>query len=538
MRVALTQKSVFDGFLGMLVSLAWIVAPVSATDVQAIIDERVSAGLAPGIVVGLLHGDGSMEFYASGTLQADGVDKVNEDTIFEIGSVTKVFTAIIAAGMEQDGTLSLDDPVQGYMPIGVDMPTKNGHDISLRHLATHTSGLPRMPSENWSPSDPTNPYVDYTPERMYCFLSGHALERDPGSKKLYSNLGMGLLGHVLELQSGQTYEELLQNRICEPLGMASTTCTPQAEDHDRVAGAHKGVRPSSAWDFTGLAGAGAINSTAQDMLVFAAANFRVVDSPVEIAMRDCRGLDVSDKALAWGSGKDERGRYVSHSGGTGGFASYLELRPDSKQAVIVLANSSYRGVDRVGAHLMNGEAALDPMAPEPHILDELVGVYVFAQGAEFTFKRNGRRFRGNISGQQPATFHFTGQDRFEVKEESAQVTFGRNRRGEIDRVVLHQAGRHQEILKRGHSPQAVDLGEYTGDYRLPSSRTFSVKREGKGLSIKLTGQGWLSCVLVGRDRFEYKAAKAQFSFLRDSDGRVDRLILHQNGGHQEASKQP
>jgi hypothetical protein len=274
------------------------------------------------------------------------------------------------------------------------------------------------------------------------------------------------------------------------------------------------------------------------MLVFAAANFRVVDSPVEIAMRDCRGLDVSDKALAWAVGKDARGRYVSHSGMTGGFASYLELRPDSKQAVIVLANSNYGGVSRVGAHLMNGEAALDPMGPEPHILDELVGVYVFAHGAEFTFKRNGRRFRGNISGQQPATLHITGQDRFEVKEVSAQVTFGRNRRGEIDRVVLHQAGRHQEILKRGHSPQAVDLGEYTGDYRLPSSKTFSVKREGKGLSIKLTGQGWNSCVPVGRDRFEFKAAKAQFSFLRDSDGRVDRLILHQNGGHQEASKQP
>ena len=120
----------------------------------------------------------------------------------------------------------------------------------------------------------------------------------------------------------------------------------------------------------------------------------------------------------------------------------------------------------------------------------------------------------------------------------AQLTFGRNRRGEIDRVVLHQNGRHQEVLKRGHSPQAVDLGEYTGDYQLPSSRTFSVKREGKGLSIKLTGQGWNSCVPVGRDRFENKAAKAQFSFLRDFDGRVDRLILHQNGGHQEASKQP
>ena len=180
---------------------------------------------------------------------------------------------------------------------------------------------------------------------------------------------------------------------------------------------------------------------------------------------------------------------------------------------------------------------------EPHILDELVGVYVFDNGTEFTFERPGHRLMANISGQDSYPIYLITRDRFLFlrivnRDAPAELTFGRNRRGEIDRVVLHQDGEHQEVLKRGHSPQVVDLGEYTGDYRLPSSRTFSVKREGKGLSIKLTGQGWLSCVLVGRDRFEFKAAEAQFSFLRDSDGRVDRLILHQTGGHQEARKQP
>ncbi len=119
----------------------------------------------------------------------------------------------------------------------------------------------------------------------------------------------------------------------------------------------------------------------------------------------------------------------------------------------------------------------------------------------------------------------------------AQLTFGRNRRGEVERVVLHQNGNHTEYLKRGHSPQVVDLGEYTGDYG-PSSRAIPVKREGKGLSIKWFGQDWISYVPVGRDRFENKAVKAQFSFLRDFDGRVDRLILHQNQSHREYPKQP
>jgi tRNA A-37 threonylcarbamoyl transferase component Bud32 len=178
---------------------------------------------------------------------------------------------------------------------------------------------------------------------------------------------------------------------------------------------------------------------------------------------------------------------------------------------------------------------------EPHVLDEFVGVYASANGEEFTFKRPGRQLRGNISGQASYPIQLTDRDRLlflDTSFDPAQLTFGRNRRGEVERVVLHQHGDHTEYLKRGHSPQVVDLGEYIGDYRLPSSKTFSVKREGKGLSIKLTGPGWNSYVLVGRDRFEFKAEEAQFSFLRDSDGRVDRIILHQYGNHREFEKQP
>jgi serine/threonine protein kinase len=176
---------------------------------------------------------------------------------------------------------------------------------------------------------------------------------------------------------------------------------------------------------------------------------------------------------------------------------------------------------------------------DPRILDEFVGVYVFDTGTEFTFERPGHELKGNIERQAPLSIREIAQDRFLFLTGNvvAQLTFGRNRRGEIDRVVLHQDGLHQEVLKRGHSPQVVDLGEYTGDYG-PSSRAIPVKREGKGLSIKWFGQDWISYVPVGRDRFENKAAKAQFSFLRDFDGRVDRFILHQQQKHREYRKQP
>src|SRR5208283_4407870 len=115
------------------------------------------------------------------------------DTVFEIGSITKVFTALLLADMAQRGEVALTDPVSKYLPKGVKMPGRNGHAIMLQDLATHTSGLPRLPS-NMKPKDFMNPYADYTPELLYQFLSSYELPRDPGSKWEYSNLGAGLLG--------------------------------------------------------------------------------------------------------------------------------------------------------------------------------------------------------------------------------------------------------------------------------------------------------------------------------------------------------
>jgi hypothetical protein len=180
---------------------------------------------------------------------------------------------------------------------------------------------------------------------------------------------------------------------------------------------------------------------------------------------------------------------------------------------------------------------------DPHILDELVGVYVFDDGTEFTFKRPGRQLMGNIEGQEPGIIQAIqkgpyGRDRYLfLTGTTAQLTFGRNRRGEVDRVVLHQYRKHTDVLKRGHSPRVVDLGEYTGDYRNPLWKVI-VKREGSGLSMKWVDQEWISCVQVGHDRFKNKVNNSQFSFLRDSDGRVDRIILHQYGNHREFEKQP
>ena len=184
-----------------------------------------------GIVVGVLEADGTRRIQAYGRA-GPGAMQLGAETIFEIGSISKVFTAIILADMAADGLLALDDPVQTLAPEGVTIPSRPGQAMRLVDIATHRSALPRLP-DNMSPADRSNPYADYTPQMLYDFLNGHELSRDVGAEFEYSNLAVGMLGHLLALKSGMDYEELVTERILDPLGMVNTgiTPTPEMERH-------------------------------------------------------------------------------------------------------------------------------------------------------------------------------------------------------------------------------------------------------------------------------------------------------------------
>jgi len=207
-----------------------------------------------GIVVGVIDSTGRRTV-SYGKFDTDDKRAVDADTIFEIGSVTKAFTSLLLADMVQRGEVALTDPVAKYLPAAVKMPERNGRQITLEDLATHTSGLPRLPS-NLHPKDSANPYADYSVEQLYEFLSGYHLTRDIGSQYEYSNLGGGLLGHVLARRAGMDYEKLVRSRICEPLGMRSTGNTLSDEMKTRFAVGHDAdMQRVSHWDLPTLAGA-------------------------------------------------------------------------------------------------------------------------------------------------------------------------------------------------------------------------------------------------------------------------------------------
>ncbi len=259
---------------------------------QSKIRDLATAGLGKhaGIVVGILRG-GDQWVAGYGSFDA-GQQPPDEDAIFEIGSVTKVFTTLVLAEMVLRGEVALDDPAQEYLPCTLQMPKWRGQEITLLHLATHTSSLPRLPRNLWKTmKDLANPYANYQVSDMYEFLSGYKLKRPIGSGVEYSNLGMGLLGHILGLAAGKSYEELVSERILRPLGMNHTSITLSPDQQGRLAPGHTSRGKVTAnWDLPTLAGAGALRSTAGDVLRFVAASMNRATGPLAEAARLCQRL--------------------------------------------------------------------------------------------------------------------------------------------------------------------------------------------------------------------------------------------------------
>ncbi len=317
-----------------------------------------------GIVVAVIDRHGQRVF-SYGSVAVKGGKAPDGDTVFEIGSITKVFTTLVLAQMVRAGEVKLDDPVKDYLPREVKVPRRNGKDITLLHLATHTSGLPIAPTDlRWHvlirPGDWDNPFAHYGTKQLYAFLARCRLPRDPGASYEYSNLGLGLLGIALSRRAkARSYDELISRRIAGPLGMKDTRIGLSQGQRGRFAQGHDDEgEPTSAWDFKTMEGFGALRSTANDLLRFLSANLGLKRTKLHAALEDCHRArrDTPDKqvriALGWHTlnlpGADEP--VICHSGETGGARAFLGFRKASGVGVAVLSNSAQLAsqIDRLG----------------------------------------------------------------------------------------------------------------------------------------------------------------------------------------------
>lgn len=295
----------------------------------------------------------------------DGEAAPGEDTSFQIGSVTKVVTALLLADAAHRGEVALDQPLDTLLPGTASHP--NGPPITLVDLATHTAGLPRLPPGLWRTAllHRDDPYRDLTRDHLIAGLQRRP-RRPAGGRPRYSNYGAGVLGHALEVATGTALGDLVAERVTGPLGMTATGTTPDPGAGPVASGHTRRGRPTPDWDMGALAGAGALRSTPADLLTFLHAQLVPETTPLADAIRAThqprhRVRGPLKIALGWHVLERPDGPpWWWHNGGTGGFFSHVAFEPRASAAVAVLANSA-RSVDRVATDLL-GALTSDPDA--------------------------------------------------------------------------------------------------------------------------------------------------------------------------------
>ena len=288
------------------------------------------------------HADNSSQFGSAGLTRLGGTPP-DENTIFEIGSITKVFTAILLAEAVRENLVNFDDVVSRHLPELKFKKSSPFNRITLTELATHTSGLPRLPADLFKGSDGANPYVHYDDQRFVkSLLSFRKKQLEQPGTYSYSNYGMGILGYVLTQIYGQPFRDLLKEKILNPLEMSSTDSPVRFTElpghiRERIATPHVAGEAVSHWELGSLAGAGAMISTAADLIRFGTAHWNV-NTPVGLAasLAEVAKPRIDDQGLGWVNDGDN----LSHGGGTGGFRSNLDVNPIDKTVRVFLSNSA------------------------------------------------------------------------------------------------------------------------------------------------------------------------------------------------------
>jgi serine-type D-Ala-D-Ala carboxypeptidase/endopeptidase len=431
----------------------------SENQIRSVIAERVDAqGEGIGIVVGIIGPQGRRTI-SHGQL-SDGNPALDGDTVFEIGSLTKVFTALLLADMVRDGNAALADPIAAFLPPDVNVPLRQGRQITLADLATHTAGLPMMP-------DDFPPFNDvaakhYSVAMLYRFLSRVELTQDAGAAHRYSNVGYSLLGHALAARDGAAYEDVLRTRVLDPLKLRSTAITVSPSLQGRLAPGHDAVSQHTvAFSFPMLAPAGALVSTANDLLIFLANVLGYENSPLAPAltsMLDTRrpAAQVGGaQALGWMITGDSDDELIYHDGGTLGHASSVAWDPKRRVGIVVLSNSVI-SVGDVARHLLRPTLPLakptttnqTEISVDSLTLSGYVGRYE-AEGGPFLVALEGDFLTIELPpswGLPRLRLRAAGPQEFFTAELPVRITFQSDSGGRTSSVLIYPPRAQQGIL--------------------------------------------------------------------------------------------
>jgi len=301
-------------------------------------------------MIGIIK-NGQVSIYSYGETVKGNNTLPNENTVYEIGSVSKTFTGTLLALQVLRGKVKLDDPIGKYLPDSVPQPVFDGVPVTMVSLSNHSSGFPRLATRMFKDAiDKRNPYAQFSNDNLFHFVKHLKLERKVGDKYEYSNVGAGLLGVLLARNAKTTYAILLEREITLPLQMKDTKIQLTESMKSRfIQGYTKDLEAQGPWDFQDIAGMGGIRSTMHDMLIYARANLSKQPTMLEKAMALTHQQTFSGErsvGLGWHLNKN----WVLHDGQTGGYHTLVALDPTAGIAIIVLSNVS--AANQVGGGIM------------------------------------------------------------------------------------------------------------------------------------------------------------------------------------------
>lgn len=415
--------------------------------VENIVRERVDSGKTMSMVIGVVDADG-VSYFSYGKLAASDDTVPDKDSVYEIGSISKVFTAILLADAVNRGEVKYDDDIETHLPEEVNVRVKNDKPITLENLSVQNSGLPRLPA-NFRPNDTKNPYANYSVDDMYKALARLRMKREAGEAYEYSNLGVGLLGHLLSLATDQSYEELVISRIANVLDMPDTRITLSENMQEHLATGHAAGNEVANWDLPTFAGAGALRSTAQDMIVFLEANLGLRESPLLDTMRETHaprseaGSEDMKIGLGWHiRTSDEGPNIVWHNGGTGGYRTFTGFVQDPPMGVVVLTNSAGAGNDDIGFHILDDSIPLAEPDKRTEIeidtstLEQYVGAYQLGVNVLIDISLQDNQLYAQITNDPKYPVFAESETVFFYKVSNGQLEFEMDDNGAVTAVIF------------------------------------------------------------------------------------------------------
>lgn len=532
---------------GLILFTATLASASPPADLQKQLDEFVKGGPG-GVAAAWVDADG-VAFFQAGTLAAEDQRPVTPDTQFELGSVTKVFTALLLAESERLGKVSLQDPAAKYLLPDGDPAQAALARITLLSLTTHTSGLPRLPSDfGAAAANAADPYAAYDDARLVAALRQDGPGARGGDTVSYSNFGVAVLGEALAEAWGTTYAEALAVHVLTPLGLKATSVglAGQPPPVDLAPG-HTSGKAVPNWTFEAFAPAGALRSSARDMAVFLTVCLAKGDSPLRAAFEAT--LQPRFKAenpggrigFGWLLTDDRENPIAWHNGATAGSHAFIAFSRKTGAGVVILANIQ-RGSEALGFGLLGVKAPAPKHEPVKNAAD-FTGDYPLSSAFTINIAEVNGSLRAQATGQPSLGMREIGRDRFAVVGVSAEIAFERDGAGKVTALVLHQNGMNQRAL-RGELPPlpkevalpVETLREYTGRFPLTPALTLTITEEGGGLFAQITGGVKSQLFASAKDEFFYKTVPAQISFQRDDSGKVTGIIFHQGGKNVPSTK--